>query len=348
MNEKNPRTLFSLVALIYFPFIVNFLLSDNTNNEYNLSDNDLKIINTYKKAWYFVIILTIIAVLFLILSFFYEIDILGISLIKFIAEFLFTILIVYILINIIRIYSNEYALLFTKSDIKNLSINKVSSWNIFYILIYLPFINFYIYNSKKYTKEQEYWVKEASLFYFKWWIIWILSIFFPWLIILFYFMLFFIIIRSISLFFGIDFIPDSIKKIIYSSYENNPLETFSYICAFIYFMINNLYIIIKWKKTEDYKRYLFKVENNLKQTYDINSVLKKQKKYLYLLLSYGIFFILFIYLLYFSWYSFYSFVYIFSLLIFASYIIIDYYNHKKLVVIPIITPVINFIVNKFK
>jgi len=342
MTEKNPRKLLSLVALIYFPFIISFLIEDS-QQEYNLSDDDIKFIWTYQKAWYFLIVWTIITSILFIISFYYNIYYLSKIINIIIIFFLW-----YVFFNIFYIFSDKPAILFTSADIKNININKVNSWNIFYILAFLPFINFYLFNLKNYNQEQEYWLKEASLLYFIWAFIWILSMFFIWLVTLFYFILLFVIIRSISLFFGIDFIPDFIKKIIYSSYEHNPLELFAYLCAFVNYIFHSLYLLLKWKKLEDYKKYLYISKKNIKQTYEINSILKNYKKYIYLILSYIIFFIIFAYLSYESFNSFYSFVYLFSLIVFISYIIINYYNHKFIPFIPIITLILEFIINKIR
>ena len=341
MTERNPRKLLSLVALIYFPFIISFLVEDS-QQDYNLSDDDIKFIKTYQKAWYFLIVWTIITIILFILSFYYNIYILNL-----ITNILVIFFLIYVFVNIFMIFSDKPAILFTSNDVKNLNINKVSSWNVFYILSFLPFVNFYLYSWKNYTQEQEYWLKESSLMYFLWSFVWILSMFFTWLVGLFYFILLFVIIRSVSLFFGVDFIPDSIKNLVYTSYEDNPLELFSYFCAFIYFIFHSLYLLLKWKKLYDYWKYLYKVKNNIKQTYELNSILKKPKKYLYLILSYVVFIIIFVYLLYQAWYSFYAFVYLFSLIVFLSYIVIVYYNHKKIVFLPMITSSISVIISKF-
>lgn len=341
MTEQNPRKLLSLVALIYFPFIVSFLI-EGSKQEYNLSEDDMKFILTYQKAWYFLIAWTILTAILFILSIYYDIYMLSL-----IINIVILFFIVYVFVNIFLIFSDKPAVLFTSSDVKNLNINKVQSWNIFYILSYLPFVNFYLYNWKNYTKEQEYRIKEASLIYFKWAIVWILSMFFIWLVNIFYFILFFLIIRSVSLFFGVDFIPESIKKLIYTSYDDNPLEIVSYFCAFIYYISNSLYLLLRWKKLDDYGKYLYKVRNNIKQTYEMISILKKPTKYLYLILSYIVFIILLTYLFYQAWYSFYPFVYLFSLIIFISYVVIVYYNQKKIVFLPIITSSIQFILSKF-
>ena len=340
--EKNPRKLLSLVALIYFPFIINFLI-DDSQQDYNLSDDDVKFIKTYQKAWYFLIAWTIITVILFMLSFYYNIYLLNA-----ITNILVIFFIIYVFVNIFVIFSDKPAILFTNNDVKKLNINKVGSWNVFYILSYLPFVNFYLYSWKNYTQEQEYWLKESSLLYFIWAFVWILSMFFAWFIGLFYFILFFVIVRSVSLFFGIDFIPDSIKNLVYISYEDNPLEILSYFCAFIHYIFYSLYLLLKWKKLDNYWKYLYKVKINIKQTYELNSILKKPKKYLYLFLSYVVFILIFVYLAYQSWYSFYTFVYLFSLIIFLSYIVIVYYNHKKIVFLPVITPSIFIILKQFR
>ncbi len=341
MTEQNPRKLLSLVALIYFPFIISFLTKDS-QDEYSLDENDMKIILTYQKAWYFLIVWTIITIILFILSFYYSFNILW-----FLTNILVIFFLLYLFLNIFMIFSDKAAILFTSDDIKKININKVNSWNIFYILSYLPFVNFYLYSSKNYSQEQEYWLKEATLLYFIWSFIGLLSMFFSWFIWFFYFILLFVIIRSMSLFFGVDFFPDSFKKYIYNSYKETPIELFSYICALFYFLFHSLYLLLKWKRLLYYWKYLYITKNALQKKYELNSILKKPKKYISLILSYIVFIILFVYLLYKAWQSFYTFVYIFSIFIFVSYIVIIYYNNKKITPIPIITSSLSYIVNKF-
>jgi hypothetical protein len=49
IQTPNHTKLFSIIALVFFPFLVSFLLKDS-KSDYDLSENDIKIINSYKKA----------------------------------------------------------------------------------------------------------------------------------------------------------------------------------------------------------------------------------------------------------------------------------------------------------
>ena len=56
---NNPKKLFSFIALVYFPFLVDFLLKD-WQEVYSLTKEDMDFINSYKKAGYIVIVLTLV------------------------------------------------------------------------------------------------------------------------------------------------------------------------------------------------------------------------------------------------------------------------------------------------
>lgn len=341
MTEKTPRKLLSLVALIYFPFIVPLLLKWE-QNDYNLDENDIIFINSFKKAWYLVIFLTIVTIILFCVSFYYSID-----LIWNISFFATLALVLYVFYNVFLIFSNKQALLFTNADIKDLNVNKVESMNFEYILTYVPFLSTYKFFTKTYTKEQEYRVKEANLFYFIWGIIAFWAIFSYSLFSLFYVFLLFILVRAISLFFWVDFLPDSIKKIIYESYKNSPYELFAFFCAFVAFCAVNTVRFVQGKKNTPYLKFLHQIKENLIQTYELNSVLKNPKKYLFLILSYLLLFLILAYYIYVSIYSFSIFVYLFWIAVLSSYFILNYYTNKTVLTIPILTPIIKFIVKKF-
>lgn len=342
MTEKIPRKLLSLIALIFFPFIVHLLLKWE-QNDYELDKDDLLIIDSFKKAWYFVIFSTALSISLFVVSFYYSIDLLWN-----VNIFLMLTIIAYICYNVFRIFSNKQAILFSSAEIQDLNINKVESMNFEYILTYLPLLSTYKYFSKTYTKEQEYRVKESNFLYFIWWIVAFLAIFLNSLFMIFYIFLLFIIVRSISLFFWVDFMPDYVKKLIYESYEISPYELFAFFCASLSYIFVNLSRFIRSKRLVSYSKLLNHSKENLRHTYKLWSVLKNPKKYLFLFISYIVFILIMSYYIYFSLYSFAIFVHLFWIIILCSYFILNYYfNENTLLTIPILTPLVRFIIKKF-
>ncbi len=342
MNEKNPRNLFSLVALIYFPFLISVLTKDS--DDYELSENDIKIINTYKKAWWFMIFMTFTIVILFLISFRYS------SFLYFdsVAYFWTILLVIYLFYNIYLIFTDKSALLFSWKDVTEIKVQKVESWNLDYLFLYIPFLNSYKYILKDYTENQIYWLKESNLLYLILSVFWILSIYFSIFLSLFYILLLFIIIRVISLLFWIDFIPDNLKEIIYNSYKNNIWTIFSYISWPIKYLFVNFYQFLKKKSKVPFDVIIKNTKVFLETEYDLKTILKKPKKYLFLILSYLIFIIYFSYLFYTNLNSFNIYVIYISLFILISYFILKIYFTKKIPVIPFLTCVMFYLVKLFK
>jgi len=339
-NNQSPRILFSLVALIFFAPIVNVLLKWN-EEDYELTENDIKIIATYKKACYaiYFIILIILTLLFFYIK--YSIDLLIYA--------IYTLVILvsaYIIYNIKLIYDNKWALFFSNDEIKKLEVKYIKAWNVDYLLLYIPFLNEYLFQKKQYSKEQEYWLKESIFFSYILWFVWVLSFFLPSFINLFYIIVLLIIWRSISLLFGIDFIPDNIKEKIYNSFSTKTVELFAYICAIFYFTFWNLINLLSNKKRLDFGFYLHQSKKYLNIWYEINSILKKFKKYLYLILSYAVFVWINLFLLIKSKNSF-SYVYVLSLFIIIFPFYLSIVKEKKLYNLPFISKLLEKVMKKF-
>ena len=341
-NNSSLRYSFSLVWLVFFAPIVGMLLK-GWESDFDLSEDDIKIINSYKKAWYFVwlLIALIITAFVLYLK-------LNIGLILYIAYTLIIIVVLYMWYNIYLIFANKWALLFSWEDIKKIEVNSIKSWNADYILLYLPFLNEYLFQNKKYTKEQEYWIKESIFFYFLLAITWVLALFFPNLLGLFYIIVLFLILRSVSLFFWVDFVPDTIKSIIYNSFSKRSIELFAYFCALIHFIFQNIFLLIKWKKTYEFGFYLHKTKEILTTEYELNSILKKPKKYLSIIISYLLVIAIFGYLFYKAFYSFYPYIYLGSTILLLEFVFLNVFLQKKLYKLPILTELTSKIVNLFK
>jgi hypothetical protein len=122
---------------------------------------------------------------------------------------------------------------------------------------------------------------------------------------------------------------------------------FAYFCAWMKFILHNLFLVLTWKKTNEYWYYLHKAKEVLKKEYELNSVLKKSKKYVSIILSYLIVTILFGYLFYKAYYSFRPYLYIFSVAILATYVYLVSYLTKNLYNIPVISWILTKIIKKF-
>jgi len=342
MNEKNPRNLFSLVALIYFPFLVSVLTKDSS--DYELSENDMEIIKTYQKAWWFILFMTSIIVVLFLISFRYS----NFLYLDSIAYFGTILLVVYLFYNIYLIFSDKSALLFSWKEVSEIKVSKVESWNLDYLFLYIPFVNSYKYFLKDYTQQQVYWLKESNLLYLVLAILWVFTIYFSLFFSLFYLLLLFIIVRVISLLFWIDFIPDSLKEIIYNSYKDNIFTVFSYISWPVKYIFVNFYQFLKHKPKVPFNVVIKKTEDFLEEDYNLESILKKPKKYLFLILSYLLLVVYFSYLFYINVNSFNVYVIYVSLIILISYFVLKIYITKKVSVIPFLTCIMFYIVKLFK
>lgn len=351
-NEKNVKNLICIVALIYFPFVVNSLIKDYKSDkdlnddywydEYNLTKEDLEMIRTYKKAWYFMIIFTLILAVLFWIYWFYSFTVL-----YYINNILLILVIFYLFYNLFLIFSDNKALLFTKWDVKNINVSKVNSWNVQYVFSYFPFMNFYLFSSKNYPEEQDYRLRESNFIYLIWSLIGILSFFINWFLFLFYIILFFVLIRVLSLLFGFDFLPDFVKKNIYKSYNKNPLEIFVYLSAWFSFIFENFFIYLKKKKTFNYNYFVERSKKNAQLNLEIKNLLKNWKKNIYFILSYIVFVWIIFFLLWQTFNTQYVVIYWFSIFILLWYFLIQYLNNKKLVFIPIISSLLIIITGKF-
>jgi len=338
--EQNPRKLISLVALIYFVFAVNLLIKWN-EQDFELNESDLYIIDTYKKAWYIVWALTIIiAILFAIsMRFSY-------SWLLYIIYGLLAVLVFYIFYNIYLIFSDKEAFIFKKSTLNPISVNKVETWNMDYLFLYLPFLNFFLFLKKQFTEQQSYWLKESIFLYFLLAFFGSFALFFPGFVSIFYIVLGFIIVRVVSLFFWIDFVNYKIKEKIYNLYSVNPVEIFAYLCALLHFFIGNIYLLIKWKKTVEYGKYLYNVREMVNLSFDIKSVLKKPKKYLFLILSY-IILLVWLWYLFYRWIHSFTYLYLFAIILLSYYLLFPIYVNKKIYFIPFVSWLLQQIMKKF-
>ena len=339
-TEQNPRKLISLVALIYFVFVVNLLIKWN-EKDFELNESDVYVINTYKKAWYIVWLFTFVIIILFAVSIRFSFVWLSYTI-----YVLLTVLIWYIFYNIYLIFSDKEAFIFTKGNLKAVSVNKVESGNMDYLFLYLPFLNFFLFVKKQFSEKQSYWLKESNLLYFLLATTGFFALFFSSFINIFYIILWFIIVRVVSLFFWIDFIQDNIKEKIYNLYNTNPVEIFAYLCALFHFFLWNIYLLIKWKKTLEYGRYLYNVKEMVKISFDIKSILKKPKKYLFLILSYVVLIVLLWYLIY-KWYHSFTYLYLFAIILFAYYLLLPVYIDKKLYFLPFISWILQQITKKF-
>ena len=215
------------------------------------------------------------------------------------------------------------------------------------MFIYLPFLNTYKYYSKFYSHEQEYWLKESNFLYLILWMLWFLFIYFQSFKNLFYLFILFIIVRVISLLFWLDFIPDHIKEKIFNSYKTNVFTVFSWVIWFIKYLIINFYQFLTQKPKAPLSKILDNTKDFCELDYDLKTVLKKPKKYLFLILSYLFLIVYFLYLFYTNINSFNLYIIYFSLLLLIFFFVLKIYLTKKISNIPILTALLFYISKLF-
>ncbi len=174
-------------------------------------------------------------------------------------------------------------------------------------------------------------------------VIGVVSFFYP-LYNLFYLILLIIIVRFVSLFVGVDF--PVIRQFVNNLYEKFPQEILIYLEAGLYYLVNNLFLVIKWKTTVPYKVYFEQIKKFYLQGYQIENILKKSKKYLFLVLSYlvAIFFFWWILWKNLVWVD---YVVVFSVLWVSYYLFLAIFIERKVYSIPLISLLIFYILKKF-
>lgn len=333
MTEKktNIVSLFSFVWFVFFPFVVSWLMSD----EYELSNEEKDFISSYRKLWWLNIIIVLLLILAYSFSFYFDV----LFLVPFLNLFL-VLFFIYLFINIYFIFSNKKPFAPNSFDLK-LEVDKVKSWDLALVYLYLPFVNFYLLVSKKYSKDEEYYLKESNLLSFVLFLIWFLSYYFDFYA-LFYLLVFMIIFRAISLFLWLNFFR--LKDLFYNTF---PYEILLYLEALLYYIFHNLLQVIKWKRISSYKTYLHWINEFYSKSYDLDNILKKPKKYVFLFISYVIYIWYFWLILWNSLFLMNGYYLTFSVLGLLLYIIMPVVLNKKLYPLPFISLITFYILKKF-
>ena len=337
-NKNNVRNAFSFIWLVFFPFVVSWLLVDK--NEYNLSEDDLKFINSYKSLGWLNIVLVLISVFLFIVSAYFNLNILVL-----IAEFLLFIVFLIIIIHIFFIFSSKFPLFSSNYEI-NFNFKKVDSGSE-YIFYYFPFLSYYLWMEYVFLgKKMDFvrLVKEANLLYFFLFLFAFFVYFFNDFIYIFYLLLIFIILRVLWLIFGVDFRLFNFEK----AYSKFPYEVFAYLEGLVYFFVNWLINVVRWKKIASYSKYVNQIKNYYVTWYDIHITLKKLKKYLFLHLSYLIFVLFCIYSFYQAFLGFDNIIVIIFGIVGLFYIfILPVVISKKIFPLPFVSLILYFLLKKF-
>jgi len=330
---KNQVKLFAFVGLVFFPFVVNWLLKDA--EDYDLSKSDVNFINAYKQVWRLILFWLILIILLYIVGIWFKLGYLF-SIINLLLTLLFT----FLVINIFFLFSDRYPL--GKTDLNiDIKTEQIDWMDINLLFAYTPFLNYYLW--LKWNKKYEYYLKESNLFWFVLVLVGMISFFYP-LYNLFYLILLIIIVRFVSLFVGVDF--PVIRQFVNNFYEKFPQEILIYVEAWGYYLINNLFLVIKWKSTIPYNVYFKQIKKFCLQGYHIENILKKTKKYLFLVLSY-------LAVIFFFWWILYknliwtNYVIIFSVVWISYYLLLSIFLERKVYPIPLISLLIFYILKKF-
>jgi len=330
---KNQAKFFAFVWLVFFPFVVSWLLKES--NDYDLSDNDIKFINAYKQLWWLILFWLLLIVGLYIVGVWFRLDYLFS-----IANLALALLFIFLFINIFFIFSDRFPL--GKTDLNvDIKTEKVEWMDINLLFAYVPFLNYYLWLN--WNKKYQYYLKESNLLWFVLFVIGVVSFFYP-LYNLFYLILLIIIVRFVSLFVGVDF--PVIRQFVNNLYEKFPQEILIYLEAGLYYLVNSLFLVIKWKTTAPYKVYFEQIKKFYLQGYQIENILKKSKKYLFLVLSYlvAIFFFWWILWKNLVWVD---YVVVFSVLWVSYYLFLAIFIERKVYSIPLISLLIFYILKKF-
>ncbi len=333
---RNQAKLFAFVWLVFFPFVVDWLLKDKNN--YELTEEEIKFINYYKKTWWTILLLIVLVILLFVIW-----TLIQFELVFFIANILLVLTFVFLFINIFFIFNEK--LPFWKNDLSlKIETTYNNEFNINMFFAYAPFLSFYLLLTNKLEEKYRYNLIEANLFYLILFFIWVLN-YFLWLRAIFWTILLILIIRAVSLFVWLDF--PIIKTFISKLYKKFPYELLIYIEVTVFYLINNLILVLKWKKTLSYSVYFNQIEKFYLQSFPVHNILKKTKKYLFLIISYTIFLLFMLYIIYENLVWWLDFVEIISVVWFAYYFILPIFIEKRVYPIPLISLIIFYILKMF-
>jgi len=328
--QKNITKLLAFVWLVFFPFLVEYFLKDN---DYDLTEEEIKFIKAYRLIWWYIFWGLVLIVSLYILLLIFKLNQFFV-----IVNILLAVLFLFLIVNIFFIFS--WKLPFGKTDVLNnfKGIKIENTWfDLNKFFCYIPFFNFYLLLT--WNNQYEKYLKESNIFWFVLIVVWVFSIFWniDWW---FYFLLFILILRIVSISIWIDL---NFAKI--NFFSKFPHETLVYLESAIYWLLNDFILFITWKKTLWYFIYLHKIKKFYLTWYPIKS-LKKTKKYLFLILSYVIFILTSVYLTRYAivWSN---YIALFSVLGLTYYILFPVYFEKNVYPIPFLSLFLFYILKNF-
>ena len=337
VNKSGNREMFSVLAILFFPYITNFMLK--TPEAYELKEEDISFIKHFvKKGWIIIGISWFLFAIFLVTLFFKfsfrEIT----NVILWIA---FLCLVWYVIYNIFIIFNKEeFAVDKTKKiDSFKLKFTQIQSWNTLYMFSYIPVFNYFIYRSLEKNDNREYWMKESIVFRYILIFLALFALFSDIFAFGFYVWLLFIIFRAVALFGWIDIIWEKIKEKIFALFDTNPDEILACPLGLLSYIKQELISVIKgvkstknlWEHIESFKRSL-QNHNNI-ESFKANNHLITQ--YIIWLILFG----LLIWTVY-NAYNIDSMLYILWAIFIASKYGLDIY-YQKIFMIPVIGHIYN-------
>lgn len=219
---KHELSFACIFIFVFAPFINMFI----KHNNFELTEDDIDFINSYKIFWTVLTWIAIIAVITWIIYIYY-----WLWLFLIVSNILWFILLIWIFYWIFLIFLDKRFTLINFKETK-----KIKAWNINIINSYVPIFNISIrYNYDEQRKKNRR-LKESYLFRMTLWFLWV--IFFDTNFIAF--LLIIIFLRVVFLFSWIDFINDRLKERIYNSFSNNYEELFWYIKWYIKNLTNSV------------------------------------------------------------------------------------------------------------
>jgi len=327
--KNNQAKLLALVGLIFFPFVAKWLMKDEW---YDLNNTEIKFVNFYINLGWLILLLIFISIVVYVVGIIYMIDYFLL-----IWKIIFILAFIVLFVWLFNLFKNK-TLELDLNYAENFLIKE--EWFDFNILVaYFPLINYYLLFTNKVDKKYE--------IYFKEWILWYFILFLAGLIDIsfFYLILFLLILRSVGLFFGLNI--SIIKFFVDKLYvAEKPWGFFAYIEAWFYYIVINLFLVLKWKKTISYTTFLQDIEDFYSKCIDTDKILKYPKKYLFLILSYlGLITFVF-YNIYLFFISYLPYSFEFSVLGIWFYFFLPLVN-KKLCTLPLISRFLFYILKSF-
>lgn len=220
---------YSLVSILFFAPWVYFLL--NWKNDNNISDEDKQFIMWYIRYWLIILWLLIFSLIIYIVSISIN---LYVYFFTWLSSLIATIAVLMIIAWFFLIFQDKQ-IFQSKIDIVDIKYKKINVNSIDIAFYFLPINNFHIwYNNPDINKY--WWVKESFLWWYLWAVFTIITLNIPLSLVL----LSLIFVRTVSLVFNIDIIPDKYKEKIDKLYDTNPEEIFSYIKSMIIFFYKKI------------------------------------------------------------------------------------------------------------